>query len=265
MRGISHLAPVATVLAVIWIYGVFLYTIGQSGILLRATLLEGGVLVLQLGRLLAFATLKEWRETRPAAVLNVFGADVLVLPALAVLYRVVGDRLFLTMVYQIEFSWFLGVTIAATPFVAYRLLRSMLQRNSLASVLPAAVALLEIELVLVATASSLTLTSSPIDFGVNILLLAVGHGAFTLPSSLAAVAFPALILGYLSLLAYAIIYTGPGFERETNRLLTLSIVVTLMTCAAALGSRELALGLVLFLAPPTLLLSLSTWWFTRAK
>jgi len=265
MRDISYLIPAASAASIVAVYLDFLYTIGQSGILLRATFLEGTILVLQLGRLLGFVALRDWRNAKPMVVLNVFGAEIFTLPVWAVLYHIQGDTLFLTIMYQTEFSWFLGVSIAATPVVTYRVLRSMLQRNPLVNVLPAVVILLQTQLVLLATADNLTAIQSPMGFGVDLLLLATGRGPLFLSSPATLVAFSANVLGYVSLLAYATTYTTPGLNRRVNMLLAVSVVVTLGTCAAVLGSRALTASLALLLAPPTVLLSVSTWWFSRAK
>ena len=232
----------------------------RSDILQQATSLELLVFSIQVAKALAVLGVKRLRESSPAFIIDVFGADFLLIAALVVTQLFTGVAALASLSDQLLMGWIAGVAIAGLPYAAYRLGRSMLRSGSPSSLLPTAVVVAELS-VLFANAASSAATSNAGLAGVSSLTFS-GRG--TALSGSTAV-FVALAAVYVSLLLYTVTGMDTGLSINRNRALGFAILGTTASAALAASTPSLSLPLTLAYLPPTVAVVTVSWWLTRAR
>jgi len=255
------LAAAAAMLA---LYVNFIEVFVQANLLQGATTLELGIFGLQFAKVVAIVSLKRLRNWPSVNILDMLGAELVVLlPGLVVGNLFLGVQSAPSVMVQLLLAWIAGVAAFGTPFATYRLARAMVRGDRLVAVLPVGVFLSELMILLVAGANSAAASGLGLA-GLSRAILLVGAGQSLVGAQVAGVtAFPPLVILYVSLLLYAL---APGEEGRVERLRWLAglgLLVTSVTYAFAYAATIFSLTLAYFVLPPALLAVTMMWWATR--
>lgn len=250
--------------ALLALYVEFAQLFAQSDLLKGATSLELGIFLLQLFKVVAIASVRRLRESPSATIIDVFGAELVVLlPSLVIANLYFGVQSAPGLMTQILLAWIAGVMTFGTPLATYRLARAMVRGEALVSVLPSAVFLSELMVLLVAGARAAAASAQGLE-GLSRSILLAGTGVAQAGAQVAgATSLPPLVILYVSLLLYAL---SPGDQAHTAALrgvAALALLGTAVTLAGTFEAAQLAVSFTLVVLPSVLLSASLMWWVTR--
>lgn len=241
----------------------------RSDILQAATRIELAVFLLQLAKTAVILGWKRLREAGTAVLVDVYGAEVLLIPVLLVASFFVRPLAIDAAVSQLIRGWLAGAPFFALPFVAYRLRRTMVRSGSLPNVLPTGI---------VAAEFGVLLANSSVSAAAGNTGLA-GVAAFVSLNGVSAVDSPYIFVSltvlYASLLVYAVLGLDSGAEVDRNKALALGALATGLSLAWVTAFASLSFGpfsfaplyleTTLIYALPTFAVAGFAWWFARAR
>lgn len=237
----------------------FLAVFALSGILRSATQIELLVFSLQVVKIFFVIGVKRLRESGPALIVDLFGAELLLLPLLVAMDLFAGLGELSSVLSQLLTGWMVGVACVGLPYAAFKIGRSMMRSASLASVLPTSVVVSELS-VLFANASFAAAASQTGVAGVAEVAF-LGRGSAFSGSPLN---FLALIAVYISLLLYAVVGMDAKVVIDGPKALVLAVLATSASVALAVLFSLFSLPLALAYIPPTVAIVSASWWLTRA-
>ncbi|MDG6985335.1 MAG: hypothetical protein JRM73_01130 [Nitrososphaerota archaeon] len=260
MIGPKTAVSLAAVGALGFIDANYVYLFLHSNILNQATwfeLLIFGVQFVKTGVALAF---KDFRDGDPALLVDLYGAEFLIIPVAFALIFVVGAAPVGALLNELIRGWMVGVAFAGLPYAAYRIGRSMLRSGTLSTVLPSAIMAAEFGVLFVNATSSAVASQSGLIGVADFALLGKGTIASGDPW-----VFGALSVLYASLLIYAVMAFESRVTLSATRALEMGAAGTGATLVLAYAFSPLALPIVFVLLPPTMFIAAASWWFTRAR
>lgn len=260
MKWERAVLPVVTTAALLFIDAQFMVKFAQLGFLGFATGFETFIFALQIAKTALVAAVKDLRRASAAVLVDLYGAELLLLPVLLVVYLWLHIGTIPGVVDQLIEGWLVGVAFGGLPLAAYRMGRGMLKGARLADVLPTGMVSAELGVMLINGANS----AASAHTGVHGILAFVvpGSGGISASSPEAFVASAAV---YASLLLYALLdlHSDPPIDRA--KALSLGIGATVLGAGwvAALSTFSIPMD-ILFL-PPTMGIATTWWWMTRGK
>ena len=255
MRTARLVIAASTVAVLAWFALAYGTELLSSGLLWTAPWLTTFLFVVELLKTTIIFALKDLRGASPATVVDLYGADLLVIPALAVANLVHGGPAIPAILPQVFTGWMAGAALGGLIYTSYRIGRSMLRSGELKTIIPGSLLAAEIGLVFYGSA----LTADASGKGMAGFVQSVLGGGVNL-STYGVSVFAALGVLFASLAAYAANGASWNGPTETN----LSLLLASLSVAAVLGCSILvsAFGL-----PVTLVFALLTvaavsvsWW-----
>ena len=229
----------------------------QSDILRLATWLELLVFGAQFVKTAFALGVRRVRDGSAALLVDVYGAELLAIPAFLAAILVVGVEPVGALLNQLIRGWMVGVACAGLPYAAFRLGRSMLRSAPLTSVLPSSVAAAEFGVLFVNAASSAAKSHTGLAGVADFALL----GRESIASASLPI-FAALTDVYAALLLYAVLGMSTNFSLNRGRGLAVSAVATGVTLACTVAFLPWS-GSMLMLVPPSVAVAGVSWWVTR--
>ena len=250
--------------ALLALYGGFVTAFVRSDPFKGATSLEALIFFLQSFKVAAIVTIKPLRNANSAAVVDILGAELVVLlPSLVIGNLYFGMESAPSLMVQILLAWIAGVMTFGTPFATYKLARSMLKGEALVSILPSAVFVSELMVLLVAGADAAAQSGGGIA-GLSRAFLLAGAGVAQVGAQIAGLTtlLPLMIL-YVSLLLYALSPGDLARVAQLRGVAGIALLATAVTLAGTYEASQLALPLTYAVLPPILLAASLVWWVTR--
>ena len=257
------LIPLATASALVFLYVDFAYTLVGSGVFSRATPLEIGILVLQVGKVAVISGVNRLRNISLINYINIAGAELpFLLLGLLLVYLDLGSHSIANLMNQVFLAWVAGVTVAGAPYGIYRLARGMWNRERLSVVLPSAIFLSELIVLMFVGARSIASTGSGlVGLSRAILLYSVGlAGKGVLTSDSYTIIIFAVL--YVSLILHALL-PADWSASSVTRASVLAVFASIITYSAAYLASEFSVPMLYIVLPPTLLSAGIIWWITR--
>lgn len=250
--------------ALLALYVNFAAVFVQADPLKGATSLESSIFLLQFFKVAAIASIKSLRNSSSATIVDIFGAELVVLlPALVIGNLYFGMESAPALMVQILLAWIAGVMTFGTPLAAYRIAKAMAKGEALVSVLPSMVFLSELMALLVVGANASASSGLGLA-GLSRAILLVG-GGITSPGTqvVSVTALPPLVIVYITLILYALSPRDLAISDQFRGVAGLALLATAVTLAGAYEASQFALPLTLTVLPPVLLTSFFMWWITR--
>lgn len=245
--------PALVTLALLAIDLDYVWTLAASGVFSQATwieLLVIGVGVVKTGAMFAFGRL---RAAGVAVVLDIYGAELLLLPFVAIAYALFGFAYAPAFVSQLVIGWVIGASTGGLAFTAFRIGRSMFRSEGLAKVIPLAMVSSEAGLLFVNSAVAAGAPGGSID--TIIRSAATGYGAISVTAPIY-FDFAAL---YVLLLLYATMRSGGTLAYGPKYVLA-AVVATAVTAAwAVAGPQLVAVAPTYRFVPPALAIVAVSW------
>lgn len=229
----------------------------QSDILRLATWLELLVFGAQFVKTAFALGVRRLRDGSSALLVDIYGAELLAIPAFLAAIFVVGVGPVGALLNQLIRGWMVGVACAGLPYAAFRLGRSMLRSAPLTSVLPSSVVAAEFGVLFVNAASSAAKSHSGLAGVADFALL----GRESITSGNIAI-FAALADIYAALLLYAVLGMNTSLVLSKGRGLVISAMATGVTLACIVAFLPLS-GSMLMLLPPSVVVAGVSWWVGR--
>ncbi len=251
--------------AILYAYLEFLEGCISNGYLPQ-TVFEAGMVAVQLAKLLAILGVPRLRRAGVALICDIFAAEMLFLPVLALLYIWAGERFFLTLLGYIFTTWPLAVMLVFPIYTIYWLGRTSLTGGRLSAVLPSASGQFGSFILLWEVANTVGTNQGLAGFFHQ--LVSVSASQTKLAASLLATNEGAIVssaLLYLGLIAYVASGREPGSRINGSSVLILALVGTLTSLAWTAGLVTVTRDTLLLFAAPTLLTVTAVWWFARAR
>jgi len=198
----------------------------SSGLLWTAPWLTGFIFAVQLLKTTVMLAWKELRGASPAVVVDLYGADLLVIPVLAAGNAVYGVTAIPAILLQIFTGWIAGVALGGLIYASYRIGRSMLNSGELKTIIPGSLLVAEIGLVFFGSARDAEAAGK----GMGGFVQAVLGGSVSL-STYGVYVIAGLGVLFASLAAYAAIGANWNSLTETN----LSLLFASLSVMAVLG------------------------------
>jgi hypothetical protein len=263
MNG-SRLVPFAAAAALSVLYLEFAYSLVQLGLVQNASALQQGVFLLQFLKVGAISIMGRFRNTRFVNVVNLLGAEIVVaLPVLAVATVAFGNGEAPSLMSQIFLAWIVGAASAATPYCIYRLVRAMIRKERLLVTLPSGVVLSELILLMQAGAVSTTASGQGLQ-GISRTILFLGEGTITIGEQLLGLLILVpLSIFYIALLLHSLSPEGDVTPSRFAAVTGFAVLVTALTYGVVLAASSLTIPFIYLSLPPTLVVSVLFWWFTR--
>ncbi len=259
MKAKELVLPVAAAAALVYIDLEYVGALMGSGVLSQATFFELMVVALQLGKTESLFLVPRLRGASGAFVIDFYGADILALPALVLMYFAFGGNLFLALAQGLILGWVLGVSACGLAFVAFRVAASMYRSDSLTKVLPICFAAAELGLLLVNSAH--VAATSGGDVGAVIRSAFSGYVSFA--------ASDPIYLDFAALYVILLLYATVGWTVRSKAVEPRQILIAIVATGAAAGWAVVAslTGLYppLVLAPPALGVVAASWGIGVAK
>lgn len=260
MIGARTAVPLAAVGSLAFIDANYVYLFMQSNILNQATWFELLVFGVQFVKTGFALVLKDFRDGNPALLVDLYGAEFLLLPVLLPLIFVIGVAPVGGLLNEMIRGWMVGVAFAGLPYAAFRIGRSMLRSGALSAVLPSTIMSAEFGVLFVNATGSAVRSQSGLVGVANFALLGKG----TIASGDPAV-FGALAVAYVSLLIYAVMGFESKMTLDATRVLEMGAAGTAATLVLLYALAPLMLPVVFVLLPPTMFIAVASWWYTRAR
>jgi hypothetical protein len=260
MRTAQVAIALTAAVAVLYVDVGLLVFFAQSDILLKATGLELLFFFAQFVKLAVVLAFKRLRYASTALMVDVYGAEMLLLPVILASYVAFHPAGLLEATNQMVQGWIVGVAVTGLLYSAFRLVRGMMRSDRLTTVLP--LGLVSVELGVLLTEGTETASKAHSGLrGVAVSAFLQGGGT----SAASPWLFGAVGVVYVSLLLYALV--GWDLEQMTdrNRALLLGAAATLASAALVYFLPSLPLAIDFVLVPPTLAVMASSWWITRGK
>ena len=238
----------------------FIIAFALSGLVASATPLELALFVLQIAKTATVLGLRPLRMASPAILVDLYGADLFLLPALLAAIPLVGVPFATAASYDVIRGWTAGVAFAGLPYAAFRLGRGMLRSSSLAATVPAGIIASELSILM----ANATLGAAAAKTGLTGVVDSFLRGSGTIPLA-DPVALGGMAVVYASLLAYAVLGLEVPRAIDGNRGLLAGLLSTAAAAALALGTSRLPFPPALLFIPPTLAMAAATWWFARGR
>ncbi|MDG6963641.1 MAG: hypothetical protein JRN27_02350 [Nitrososphaerota archaeon] len=236
----------------------FMVAFAFTGLIATATLLEIVLFGVQLAKTMALLAVKPLREAGPALLVDLYGADLFLLPLLLATSPLTGLPFASSAMDQVFRGWTAGVAFSGLPYAAYRIGRGMLRSSALTAVVPSGVVVSEISILMTNASLSAAASGTGLYGLVDSFLKGSGTEPPTGPASLVGMA-----VVYVSLLAYAVLGLESRSAIGRNSGLLAGLLATAGALAWAFGTSSLSLPPALLFMPPTLAMAAATWWLTR--
>ena len=249
---------VAATAALLYIDLEYVATLFGSGVLAQATFFELMIIALQVGKTEALFAVPKLRNASGAFIVDFFGADVLALPVLVLMYLAFHGTLIPSLAQGLILGWVLGVSACGLVFLSFRVGASMYRADGLTKVVPTSLAAAEVGLLLVNSANSAAVAGG--DPGAIIRSALSGYVSFA-ASNPVYFDFAAL---YMVLLLYATVGWDAGGRVEPRQIMV-AILATGATAGWAVVASLTGLYPPLVLAPPALAVVVASWGIGVAK
>ena len=261
----ERLVPLAAATSLAVLYLGFAYSFVQSDLLQRATSLEQGMFVLQIGKMAVVSSVGRLRGMRFINVINVLGAELVVaLPALTMAYLAFGDQGTSTLMNQIFLGWTAGAAASLSPYGIYRLTKAMLRRHPLDFVLTSGELLSELLLLLQAGANASIATQQGLA-GLSKTIILLGGGTTLGPQIVGLAALIPLSVLYVSLLLHSL--SPPDVVRPAKFVIiaVMAVLATTVTYSGTYAAAAFAVPFAYLVLGPTFAVSILVWWRTRER
>lgn len=260
MIGFKTAVPISTAAALILIDASYIFAFLQTGILASATALELLVFGVQIIKTVVIFLVKGLRNSEPATLVNIYGAELFILPFLAAAYFFVGAAPIGTVLNQFILGWMVGVAFVGLPYAAYRIGRGMLYSGSLATLLPSTIVVSELGVSLSNAASQAATAKIGLAQVADFAFFGEGKVSSESPEI-----FVALATVYVSSIIYATMGLDSKHDIDGRIALSLAAIGTGASLAWIFSLSFLTLSIVLVYLPPVLAIATVSWWFGRAR
>lgn len=252
--------PVAVVAALLYIYAQFVLAFLAAGFVTIAAGFVTFVFVLQLAKTAAIFAIGSLRRAKGPLLLDIYGAELLLLPAFLLAYVFFQVPEVRTLVNEMMQGWVLGVVFGAFPLLAYRVGAGIFRGARMADVIPTGMVSAELGILLSNGAASAAQAHKGLGGILDFAL--TGKGSFSATTPWTFVATAAL---YVALLLYALAGRNVFPPVDLTKALVLGGGATLLAAAwvAVLSHSSLAMDIIF--TPPTLGAAAVTWWIARGK
>jgi hypothetical protein len=248
------LIPAATTAALLFISSDYLVVLIVSGILARTTLFGLLVFAAQPVKTGVILLVGELRRAGTSDLLDIYGAELLLLPSLTLVYVLFGITQIPVMFVQLILGWIIGVSFAVPVMAAYRVGASMLHSGKLTKVIPSCLIVAEVGILFLNSANAAATS------GGSLASVAKGAIGGYSPIGLAGpVIFADLVGVYVLLLLYATLGWEPARKGLGPRPFLVGILATGGTAAWILAVSSFPLPLPFLLVPPALAITAATW------
>jgi hypothetical protein len=260
MNKVRLAMALAPALALLLVDSQFIMVVLGSGILASSKGLALVVFAIQIPKTVLALTWRRLREAGASIYIDLYGAELFLLPVLAGVGVATGSGELTSLSGQLLQGWVVGVAFAGLPFAAYRIGRSILRAGSLDSLLPLGVVASEGSLLFVNAAYFAASAHGGLADVANAAFLG---RAVTVPGGQADLG--AVWVVYISLLVYALI--GAETEISVNKVkaMLLAVLATGAGLGLAVSSYYIPSVGVLTFAPPTFAIVAFSWWYGRAR
>jgi hypothetical protein len=258
MTSAKTVVSLSAVGALVFIDANYVVAFAQSDILHYAAWFETLVFAMQFVKVGLALGVKELRNGGPAMMVDLFGAELLLMPVFLAAIFVVGVAPIGSLLNQLVRGWMVGVTFAGLPYAAYRIGRTMLRSGPLGSVLPSAIMAAEFGVLLVNATDSAAKAQTGLAGVADFALLGKGV-IYSANQSV----FGALAVVYLSLLLYAVLGMDTMAKLNRNRALAMGAIATGSTLAWIFAFSPFMLLPVEVLLPPSAAVAGISWWMAR--
>ncbi|MDG6988223.1 MAG: hypothetical protein JRN21_02745 [Nitrososphaerota archaeon] len=236
----------------------FMVAFAFGGPIYSATPFEIVLFGVQLVKTVAFLAAKPLRGAGPALLVDIYGADLFLLPLLLAASPLTGLPFAFAAMDQVFRGWTAGVAFSGLPYAAYRIGRGMLRSDTLTAVIPSGIIASEISILMTNASLSAAASGTGLSGLVDSFLKGSGTEPPTGPAALVGMA-----VVYISLLTYAVLGLDTRSAIGRNRGLLAGLLATGGALALAFGTSGLSLPPALLFMPPTLVMAAATWWLTR--
>lgn len=252
--------PAAAAAALLFIDAQYMVEFVRSGIIDPAVGFVTFVFLLQVAKTVVIFVFRDLRNAKAAILVDIYGAELLLLPALLVGYLFFDVAVMQRLSDQMLQGWLTGAAFGALPLVAYRVVRGMLKGARLTEVLPTGIVSTELGILLHDGVVSATRAHTGLKGVLDFTLTGNGGRLAASPET-----FVAAATVYISLLLYALVGRNLDPPPDLTKALALGGGATLLAAAwvVALSSSSLAMEVVF--VPPTLGMATVTWWMTHGK
>jgi hypothetical protein len=260
MNGTRSAISVAATGAFLVIDYQLVAALARFDLLSQATTLELAIVALQLAKTAAAFGIRRLREASPGFLVDYYGAELLVLPLLAVGFFFTRDTGLLDILNQLIGGWMTGAAFASFPFVAYKVGESMYRSTGLAEVVPAGIVTTELGLLFANAAN--TAADEHLGLAGIITVALVRHGG---ELTLSPVDFGVLAVVFLSLLLYSAYAWARPPGVALRPALAMALAATLGCAGWVFASSLVTTTLSFVLVPPTVVILALSWWLGRAR
>jgi hypothetical protein len=237
----------------------YMVAFAHSYILAKSTMIELAVFWLQFAKTIMVLVVKRLRHAGQALLVDIYGAELLLIPAVLLSAFFVGPRAVGSFLSQLIGGWIVGVLFFGLPFVAYRLRGSIAGSGSLPTLLPSGIVAAELS-VMLANASGRA-AGSQVGLS-DLLTMAAQNNGLGVPENLTV--FAALCVLYASLLVYAVLGLGSGYAVDRNRALVVGTLATGSSLVWFLLFSTFSLGDIVVYSFPTFVIAGTVWWYAHA-
>jgi hypothetical protein len=254
MRKLEAVIPALTLGALLIIDLDFVGTVAFSGMFAQATAVELIVFSVQIGKTGAIVALKRARNAGFATILDIYGIDVILLPALLAAFLWIGYAWIPGLLEQIILGWVIGVAMGAIFLASLKTATSMLGAQSLTKVMPLCLATTEAGIQFANSATAAAATGGGFDAVMKAAL--TGRGLLPIASPPLLVDLGAV---YVLLLLYSTLTWDPSHALLEPRQIFIAVLATGGTAAGVALGLYLSMALPFMLIPPTLAIVAVTW------
>lgn len=252
--------PLLTVGALLFIDAQFMARFVGSGILVFATSFEAFIFSLEVAKTAFFFAVKSLRKASVAVLVDIYGAELLLLPVLLVVNFYLHNGAIPGVVDQLVQGWLVGMAFGGLPFAGYRVGAGMADDAKLSTVLPAGMVSAELGVLLIDGAESAARENTGLIGVLNFALHGSG-GASTIDP----LVFAGTAAVYVSLLLYALLDPNSEPPVDPVKALALGAAATLLATGWSVALSSLSLALDLVFVPPTIGMAVASWWVARGK
>lgn len=260
MKGTQAAVALSTIAPLLFIDANFIRVLVGSGILAKATTLELVVFSLQFGKSGVLVAFGRFRAASMAFLVDVYGAELLVLPVLLIVYLAFHVPGMPQLAVEVVRGWIVGVSIAGLLYSAARLGIGMVRSESLTTVMPLGMVTVELGVLLTGGTSAASAAHAGLAGVATFTFFQRGSVSAASPYVFAAVA-----VVYVSLLLYGVLGWDPQQSVERNRAIALAAGATAAAAALIYSASLTLLPIDLVVIPPTLAAVASAWWIAHGN